>query len=116
MIYVNDQPFFPRVVKHNGEPIQFLAELGFNVIALNRLPLTDEAALASQLGIWFTAPYNQSPNTIPAHILRSVICWDYGDDIRRDELDDIMANSHEIRRSGEHLQRPIVVNLSLIHI
>jgi len=110
MIYVNDQPFFPRVVKHNGEPIQFLAELGFNVIALNRLPLTDEAALASQLGIWFTAPYNQSPNTIPAHILRSVICWDYGDDIRRDELDDIMAHSHEIRRSGEHLQRPIVVN------
>ena len=110
MTYVDDRPFFPRVVKHNGEPIQFLAELGFNVIALNRLPLPDEAALASQLGIWFTAPYSQSANTIPANILKSVICWDYGDDIRRNELNDVMAHSHEIRRSGEHLQRPTVVN------
>lgn len=110
MIYVDDRPFFPRVIKHNGEPIQFLAELGFNVIALNRLPLADESALATQLGIWFTVPYSQSPNTIPTHILKSVISWDYGDDIRRHELDEVMAHSHEIRRSAQHLQRPTVVN------
>ena len=62
IILVDSQPFFPRVIKHNGESIQFLAGLGFNVIALNRLPTADESVAASQFGLWFTVPYVRPSN------------------------------------------------------
>ncbi|HEX3599395.1 MAG TPA: hypothetical protein VHU84_04595, partial [Lacipirellulaceae bacterium] len=53
MLLVDEKPFFPRAIQWNGEPLQFLAERGFNVIQLASPPTVEQIADAKKYSLWF---------------------------------------------------------------
>jgi hypothetical protein len=53
MLLVNDKPFLPRALQYQGEPLQYLAERGFNVVWLNRAPSEKETESAKKHNLWF---------------------------------------------------------------
>ena len=52
-LMVEGKPFLPRGIQWNGEPLQFLAERGFNVVHLLAPPSAEQIADANRLGLWF---------------------------------------------------------------
>ena len=52
IIRVGGTPFFPRVIEHRGESLEFLANLGFNTIALSEAPVKHLLDDAERLGLW----------------------------------------------------------------
>lgn len=52
-LVVDGRPFLPRVIRWNGEPLQFLASCGFNVVQLNEVPTEEQSAEAERIGLWF---------------------------------------------------------------
>jgi hypothetical protein len=53
LLFVSGRPFLPRAIQYRNEPLQSLAERGFNVVWLDRAPTAEEAAQARKLGLWF---------------------------------------------------------------
>jgi len=53
LLLVGNKPFVPRAIHFQGEPLQYLAEHGFNVVWLDRAPTAEQIAEAKKLGLWF---------------------------------------------------------------
>lgn len=115
---VNDAPFFPRVITHCGEPLEFLRKLGFNTVRLAAPPNPQQAAEASRLGLWFICPpvpepigaddaFTGPPRVISEHYDR-VLVWDLGRDFSAAELDRVKTQAESIRIRDRDLARPLV--------
>jgi hypothetical protein len=52
-LIVNGRPFMPRAIQWQGEPLQFLANCGFNTIQLSSEPTGELIAEAQRAGLWF---------------------------------------------------------------
>lgn len=50
---VGDRPFLPRAIRWQGEPPEFLAERGFNVLWLDELPTAEQCEDARRHDLWF---------------------------------------------------------------
>src|SRR5262249_31546367 len=55
MLYVDGRPFLPRAIQWNGEPLQFLASCGFNVVQLPGPPTPQQSTEAERAGLWFVS-------------------------------------------------------------
>ncbi len=75
---IDDRPFAPRIVRPQGEPWPFLAELGFNTLWLDSTPSAEQVALAEQLDLWLIAhvPAVSDYEALNSHLYRRVLAWD----------------------------------------
>lgn len=56
ILQIDGRPFFPRAITPRGEPLDLLAELGFNTVLHDRLPGADECQHAERLQLWQLSP------------------------------------------------------------
>jgi hypothetical protein len=82
-LLVDGRPFLPRIIQWQGEPLQFLAERGFNVVQLERTPTPQQIADAARHALWFIgAP--PRPDTLACDGLgepaNRVIAWQLEDE------------------------------------
>lgn len=75
-LMVNDIPFFPRAIRHRGESLYFLHEIGFNTVWLLAPPTAAMSADAKKLGMWFVCP---PPTEVTDSAgFERVLVWDTG--------------------------------------
>ena len=108
VLLVKKQPFFARIIQHNGEPFDYLKALGFNVIELKSTATYEQLEQASKLDIWCICPppSNVGLSPIPFHFDR-VMAWKLGDKLTGRDLPAIEQRVREIRESDQRVGRPI---------
>ncbi|MCA9196404.1 MAG: hypothetical protein KDA87_02660 [Planctomycetales bacterium] len=72
---IDQKPVFPRVIRHQGEPWQLLAELGFNMVAVDSFP--DEATLAEMDTLGLRCVVALQPDDLHRHDLANdtIAAW-----------------------------------------
>jgi len=110
---VDGNPLAARVIEHNGEPFEFLGDLGFNIIRLRRAPSVTQLADARRLGLWLIAPppgdaglnkFNQP--------FDRVLAWHLGDQLTSDDLLRTETLIREIRFSDSWPDRPLIAGVA----
>ncbi|MBI3839022.1 MAG: hypothetical protein HY288_13970, partial [Planctomycetia bacterium] len=96
LLLVGNKPFFPRAIKHRGEPLAHLQKLGFNAVRLAQVPTTELLREAAGVGMWIVAPPPPSRELesragdvagakIPGQF-DPVLAWDLGSGLATREL------------------------------
>ena len=107
VLLVKKQPFFAKIIQHNGEPFDYLKALGFNVVELKLTATYEQLELASKLDLWIVcpSPSNVGLSEIPFHFDR-VMAWKLGDNLTGRDLPVIKQRIQEIRESDQRVGRP----------
>jgi hypothetical protein len=118
VLLTDGRPFFPRMIEHRGENLEFLRRLGFNAIKLDRPPSTEMLAEATRLGLWLVSPPVQSPvlNSAAGYssspeigsAFNPVLAWDLGQRLSGEDLEVTKRWAEQVRRSEGEVARPIV--------
>lgn len=109
---VAGKPFVPRAIEWNGEPLEFLADRGFNTVLLRQLPSPEQSAEAFQRGLWFicTPPL---PDALDQHGLGQttdrVLAWYLGSHVTSTELDYFRRWAERVRQHDPYPGRPVIV-------
>ncbi len=110
-IAVAGVPIVPRVLQHRGEPFDFVAEMGFNAVWLEK-PATEaqlHAARAARLWVVCPPPNVDQLARIPVDsIWQTVLAWSLGLDHNGAALDQVASTVDEVRRT-DPLGRPVLV-------
>jgi hypothetical protein len=116
LLMIDGRPFFPRMVEHRGEPLEFLRELGFNSVKLSHV--ADEQILeeAARLGMWLVCPPPVAPPSEGARGPSApigedfdwVLAWDLGDGLSGRDLDWAQSWAERIRRADRRVARPLI--------
>ena len=108
VILVNDKPFFPKIIEHNGEPFEYLKAIGFNTIELKSNATAKELAEAKKLGIWLIVPPPASVGVEPIGFeYDSVLAWSVGRELDARHESRIRQRIREIRETDSRQGRPI---------
>lgn len=111
-LLVDNRPFFPRAIVWNGEPLQYLAERGFNTIKLRSPPSDEQIAAAKRLMLWFIS-IPPRPDSIAQNGLGSrgdrVLAWSLEDDAIVADPDYALRWADVIRERDAVYGRPILV-------
>jgi len=110
---------FPRIIQHQGEPLAFLQQLGFNAVWLAQSPTAEQLVEAERLGLWLVCPPPQPagdlspdhPDTRPAAIgpqYGCVLAWNLGWGLRAEQLDATRRWAEQVRTSDRHRGRPLI--------
>jgi len=119
MLSINGQPFFPRMIQYQGEPLSWLRQIGFNTARLATPPsgsLLDEAARA---GMWLVCPPpnrdqlaaisgNQAGSVTIPPAYDVVLAWDLGHGLSKRDLESFRLASSNLRQSNRRASRPIL--------
>ncbi len=108
VLSVDGQPVFLRMWRHQGEPMKWLADHGFNAVILQSAPTRELSAEAKAAGIWLIAP--PPPFTRAGKIegeYPQVLAWRLGENLGFHELENTGALATLIRRV-DPAPRPIV--------
>ncbi|MFZ4731041.1 MAG: hypothetical protein ACOYK7_00715 [Pirellulales bacterium] len=117
VLEVAGQPFFPRVIDHSGEPLAFLAALGFNCIRLPVPASSDLLAEARAQGMWVICPPPalpdvdvRDPTSLPAFSAAwdRVVAWDMGSGLAEEDVDDLAERSRRVRTCDTRAGRPLL--------
>ncbi len=109
VIEVNGQPFFARIIQHNGEPFAYLRTLGFNTIQLPASATDVQLVEARQAGVWLICPPPPSLGIKPiAADFDRVLAWSLGDALAERELTGARQRAQEIRDFDSRRGRLIV--------
>jgi hypothetical protein len=108
---VENQPLVPRMIEYRGEPMELIAELGFNAVWFTE-PVTEaqlQGARAAKL--WVVCP--PPPVDVLAKIevdsvWQTVLAWSLGSERDGLSLDSIASQSEQLRRI-DPLNRPLLV-------
>jgi len=114
-LLVDGAPIFPRVIQHQGEPLERLKELGFNAVWLERPALAALSAEADRLGLWLVCPPPDGPGPTatdgPAAQTAQigpqfdpVLAWDLG----REQLPAIRRRAGQVRSADRSGGRPLI--------
>ena len=109
ILTANGRPFMPRMIQHHGEPLEWLASLGFNAVKLNASPSAADLREAERLDLWLFAPppYLEGSETLgPQH--DRVLAWSLGAHLTDRDLASTRVLSDEIRQFDPRRQRPTV--------
>ncbi len=119
VLTIDGRPLLPRIIRHQGEPLEFLGQLGFNTVWLDRPATPELLAQARQTGLWLVCPPPLSPSTgnapddmtAPAEIgsqYDRVLAWDLGRRLGRDHLDGTMRWAEQIRTADRNHRRLLI--------
>ena len=108
LLLVDGYPYFVRCIQHQGEPLEFLARVGFNAVLLTEAPSSDVLLEASRHGLWLICPPPQS-STIGDEY-DSVLAWHLGEGLSRRELALTAERAKALRQSDALRSRPIICN------
>lgn len=112
ILTANGRPIMPRVIQHNGEALEWLTTLGFNVVKLNASPSAADLREAERLDIWLVAPppYLEPGEKLgPTH--DRVLAWSLGAHLSERDLASTRALAEEIRQFDPRRQRPTVCGI-----
>ena len=56
LLLVGGRPFVPRMVHFQGEPLELIANLGFNCVHLKEPPTSEQLEQASRHQLWIVCP------------------------------------------------------------
>lgn len=108
VILVNEKPFFPKIIEHNGESFEFLKAIGFNTIELKSNATAKELEQAKNLGIWLIAPPPASVGVEPIGFeYDAVLAWSVGRELTSNHESRIRQRIREIRETDSRSGRPI---------
>jgi hypothetical protein len=113
ILVVDDRPMLPRVIRHRGESLDFLKQVGFNVIWLDRLPPPEMLAEADRLGLWLICPPPRpeaAAAAIPAFGPQydGVLVWDLGDNLTEDDLEATARWADQVHAADHRCDRPLI--------
>ncbi|MBA62027.1 MAG: hypothetical protein CMJ76_06635 [Planctomycetaceae bacterium] len=108
VLLVNGFPYMPKVIEHNGEPLELLQSLGFNTAALKQFPTIQQLETARRIGLKLIAPPNLSNELTASANLSPLLCWNLGNYIRTDDLLDIKNQTSHLNRLPVIHQRPTI--------
>ena len=112
VLLVEDRPYFPRVIEHNGEPLAWLKEVGFNTVLLRSPPSAAQLSEAEEADVWLVAPPSITDGVLditPAH--RRIIAWRLGVGATAAEASAIDNLAVQVRRQDREAARPIICDL-----
>jgi hypothetical protein len=81
-----------RIIEWQGEPLEFLAKLGFNAVWVSRAPTPEELSEAGRLGIALVSPPPSRQELETAGITdkwNPVLAWDLGSFVANDDLNQL---------------------------
>jgi len=109
ILTANGRPFMPRMIQHHGEPLEWLASLGFNAVKLNASPTPADLREAERLDLWLFSPppYLESGEQLGPQYDR-VLAWSLGAHLTDRDLTSTRLLSDEIRQIDPRRQRPTV--------
>ncbi|MEE2676257.1 MAG: hypothetical protein VX876_04795 [Planctomycetota bacterium] len=108
VLLVDGFPYMPKVVEHNGEPLEFLQSLGFNTITLKQFPTTQQLETARRIGLKLIAPPNLSTELTASTNLSPILCWNLGDHIQSSDLSSIKNQTSRLNQQPNQYQRPTI--------
>ena len=109
LLLAHGRPFMPRVIEHQGEPLEWLKSLGFNAVRLKTSPTAKELAEAERLNLWLVAPPPYGAETTKlGPDYDSVLAWSLGSNLAARDLAATRDLAAEIRAIDPRSQRPIV--------
>ncbi len=103
------KPFFPRIVRHQGEPLDYLVKLGFNAVRIPNPPTQEILAEAARASIRLVCPPPdvRSGQTISIDHA-PVLAWDLGDNLDQRHLASTARLAEQIRLADRRTGRPII--------
>ena len=112
VLLVKKQPFFPRIIEHNGEPFDYLLALGFNTIELKTTATDEQLRQAHELKAWLICPPPASIGLSPiGYQYDRVLVWKIGEDLTQRDIPAIQQRVREIRESDNRQGRPVLANI-----
>ncbi len=109
VLLVKNTPFFPRIIQHNGEPLDYLKAIGFNTVELKSTATMEQLRQAQQLNIWLICPAPSSVGLSPIEFKYDrVLAWTVGDQLTGRDLPVVQQRVREIRESDLREGRPIL--------
>ncbi|MEX2175822.1 MAG: hypothetical protein WD872_15770 [Pirellulaceae bacterium] len=109
LLLVRGRPFAPRIIRHQGEPFEWLQTLGFNTIQLAASPSPQQLKEAQRLGLWLVAPPPYGDESLDPSTFSPVIGWSLGARLTERDLAGTKELVSEIRRFEPNQQRPLVI-------
>ena len=116
-LLVDNYPMLPRVIRHRGEPLEFLQKVGFNAVWLQRLPAPEMLEEANRLGLWLICPPPRPLPEAPGGVapmadigpqFDCVLAWDLGDDLTEADLEATERWADQVRAADHRCNRPLV--------
>jgi len=117
VLEVGGLPFFPRALDHNGEPLDFIATLGFNCVRLATPASSDLLAEARRVGLWVICP----PPVLPAVDVREpeslpifsanwdrVLLWDMGSGLTEGDVEGLAERARRVRACDTRAGRGLI--------
>ena len=108
-LLVDGRPLMPRIIEHQGEPLEWLQSLGFNGVKLARSPSAEELKEAARLKLWLVAPppYLAEGERLGSEYDR-ILAWSLGSDLAPRDLESTRQLAGEVRALDPRRQRPLV--------
>lgn len=119
VLEVGGMPFFPRAIDHNGEPLGWLASLGFNCVRLPAPASSDLLAEAREAGLWVVCPPPQlpdvdvrDPESLPifSSNWNRVLLWDMGSGLAEGDVEALAERARRVRACDMHAGRPLIAS------
>jgi hypothetical protein len=119
VLEVGGMPFFPRAIDHNGEPLEWLASLGFNCLRLPAPASSDLLAEAREAGLWVVCPPPQlpdvdvrDPESLPIFSSNwdRVLLWDMGSGLAEGDVEALAERARRVRACDMHAGRPLIAS------
>ena len=110
---VGDQPFFPRIIEHRGESLEFLKQLGFNGVRMFVPPTASQLAEAKRLGLWLVCP---PPDVLKGETIGPqhdrVLAWQLGEGLAARHTSYVRQLADAVRRADSQTARPLAAGAS----
>lgn len=111
-LQVDGRMFLPRIVNWNGEPLQYLAERGFNVVRMDGVPTDEQSAKAERHKLWFLCR-PPGPESLRDEgfggATERVLAWYLDDEVARRDAAYLSRWAEVVRTQDRASSRPIVV-------
>ena len=110
---------FPRIVRHRGEPLALLKNLGFNTVWLSGPASAHLLAEATAANLWLICPppvpelagassTAPDPNVQIGAAYDCVLAWDLGQGLSRDQLERLSVRVEQVRHADRRGHRPLI--------
>ena len=108
LLLASGRPIMPRIIEHNGEPLEWLKTLGFNAVKLQSSPSAKDLQEASRLNLWLVAPPPYAGEERLGSQYDRVLAWSLGSQLTEQDLEPTRQMAAEIRAVDPRQQRPLV--------